>query len=256
MKHTQTFLVTIAAFFLISCSKMTKDESSSDLPLIKEVFSLKTTQVIEGRAFIPNTHSNSSLIFLQTKNVKGNKDLFDVALLLTSERQLNKIVFDSNSDIECNILDNQKVMVLHSKKGKTVHIIGTSDMDEEMKKVKSKLSAVGYEVKMTNSGFGLSLMKGGWNRSLIEASQYKNAFNLLDVADIKNANKVNKIVTNAEDDDDNSQLCVLGSCTSGGAGSTSCSLTEPTNGCTVTCTTGYYACCNSTTVRCYCCKIQ
>lgn len=44
-------------------------------------------------------------------------------------------------------------------------------------------------------------------------------------------------------------------CTSGGAGASECSIDEWTqNGCSVKCRSGYYACCNSSTVRCFCVK--
>jgi hypothetical protein len=45
-------------------------------------------------------------------------------------------------------------------------------------------------------------------------------------------------------------ICGGGDCTSGGDGSTQCSVT----GCSVTCSAGYYACCNSNTVNCKCCQ--
>ena len=44
-------------------------------------------------------------------------------------------------------------------------------------------------------------------------------------------------------------------CTSGGEGASECSIDEWTqNGCSVKCRTGYFACCNSSTVRCICVK--
>lgn len=43
-------------------------------------------------------------------------------------------------------------------------------------------------------------------------------------------------------------------CTSGGEGSTSCSAGA--GGCSVTCSTGWYACCNANTNNCRCCKID
>lgn len=43
-------------------------------------------------------------------------------------------------------------------------------------------------------------------------------------------------------------------CTSGGEGSTSCSLGS--GGCAVGCRTGWYACCNGNTNRCECCKYE
>ena len=41
-----------------------------------------------------------------------------------------------------------------------------------------------------------------------------------------------------------------GSCDNGGLGSTSCSVTVNANSCSVTCTTGYYACCNRSSGCC------
>ncbi|MDX1627474.1 MAG: hypothetical protein R3345_02175 [Fulvivirga sp.] len=45
---------------------------------------------------------------------------------------------------------------------------------------------------------------------------------------------------------------VLSDCTSGGEGSSSCSIDEPFNSCSVTCREGYYACCDSSTTTCTC----
>jgi hypothetical protein len=43
-----------------------------------------------------------------------------------------------------------------------------------------------------------------------------------------------------------------GNCDSGGTGSTSCSISGTSGGCSVTCSDGYYACCGSG--GCYCCE--
>jgi len=43
-----------------------------------------------------------------------------------------------------------------------------------------------------------------------------------------------------------------GSCDSGGTGSTSCSISGTSGGCSVTCSDGYYACCGGG--GCYCCE--
>ncbi len=47
-------------------------------------------------------------------------------------------------------------------------------------------------------------------------------------------------------------------CSSGGAGSTQCSIDGAfeTGGCSITCTAGYYACCKSSSITCNCVKIK
>jgi hypothetical protein len=52
---------------------------------------------------------------------------------------------------------------------------------------------------------------------------------------------------------DPNPICPL-TCTSGGAGSTSCS--SGGGGCSVTCSNGFSACCNGNTNNCGCCKIN
>jgi len=50
--------------------------------------------------------------------------------------------------------------------------------------------------------------------------------------------------------------CETMTCDSGGEGSISCSVTIPFigGGCSVTCQTGYYACCDQGEVTCLCCQ--
>lgn len=41
-----------------------------------------------------------------------------------------------------------------------------------------------------------------------------------------------------------------GGCSAGGPGSTSCSISDPLVSCSITCSTGYYACCTGATCKC------
>jgi hypothetical protein len=67
---------------------------------------------------------------------------------------------------------------------------------------------------------------------------------------LKNVNlsktKVNDLLTNQNVDTRS------GRCSSGGVGSTGCSIDDPISGCSVTCASGYYACCSSGSNICTC----
>ena len=52
----------------------------------------------------------------------------------------------------------------------------------------------------------------------------------------------------------NVEGCHGTTCTSGGEGASSCSAGA--GGCSVTCSTGYYACCSANTNNCRCCKVN
>lgn len=52
----------------------------------------------------------------------------------------------------------------------------------------------------------------------------------------------------------NVQGCNGVECTSGGFGSTSCS--SGSGGCSVSCATGWYACCNANSNNCLCCRVE
>ncbi len=44
----------------------------------------------------------------------------------------------------------------------------------------------------------------------------------------------------------------VNTCSSGGPGATSCSIDDPISGCSVSCASGYYACCSAGSNNCYC----
>jgi len=68
-----------------------------------------------------------------------------------------------------------------------------------------------------------------------------------------NKKQINNLIENAllikKVSPDNDKVC-----TSGGEGATSCSIDDPFSGCSVSCASGYYACCESSNNTCRCVK--
>jgi hypothetical protein len=100
----------------------------------------------------------------------------------------------------------------------------------------------------TTMGFGLALMNGKWNAQKLADTTKKYAYNLLAVTDLS-GRVLTKTAALAADDTPTT------TCNSGGPGANSCSFGEGfpiSRDCTITCNCGYYACCNSSQVMCFC----
>jgi hypothetical protein len=255
MSHSK-LVPTIIGFtiLLVGCSKMSEPNATENK--IADIVGNTGTQHFSGKFFFPETRSNALLLFTKSKDAKNGDGYFDKAFVLVSEKPLALIPAFSGSEMEITILKNKKILLLTNSMDGIVHLLATYDMESEVNRVKIQLQKAGLQVGTVNYGYGISFLNGIWEKEKAMNSRFKQPFTILDDADVKLAKKIQDGRIQLNDADDDGNLCALGSCTSGGAGSTSCSITEPGNGCEVSCTGGYYACCNSSTVRCYCCKIQ
>lgn len=251
----------VYSLFLLALSSCAKNSSSEGDAIhtgsLRELFTLKSGQVISGRAISKVTHTNSNLLLLGNERSLNQQSQLTTALVLNNELPLDPLVIEEGNKLEIGLLLNGKIILVADQSQSVVHVLATRDATGDVQQVLEKLKASNYKIGKINFGYGLSFMRGKWSLSSVKQSGYRNPFNILMASDLTRKQGTGVVANSLIDDDGNSNLCALGSCTSGGAGSTSCSISETTGGeCTVTCSSGYYACCNSPTVRCYCCKIS
>lgn len=162
---------------------------------------------------------------------------------------------NSNEEDEYAVImpNSKKYVILYNKTKYTISIIGVMDGNYASAKASiranGKLDAIGFKEEFY--GYGMSFLIGSWDVGKIKQTQYKYWQNILDYADIDNPGFANRVPQPGKSES-NLVPNAGNSCTSGGTGSSSCSLEGPLNSCSVTCTTGYYACCDDNRMKCYC----
>ncbi len=208
---------------------------------------------ISGKLYLKQSSENTILILCRSNGTSEQN--FDKAFTIFSETIIEKININEMDDYEIQIPESKKYAVIYNLTKNKIHFIGTSDKSNDIIQIKQNLSISKAIDNSDYLGYGFSFMNASWSTQDIKASQYKIPFNTLDYANTQNS-QLRASLPSVEVELA-SVSCAQGTCTSGGAGSSSCSITEaPFNqSCTVTCNSGYYACCVSSTVRCYCCKI-
>lgn len=237
------------------------------LTIFKSCISQKNPQDIEnalgeriftkfsGTAYIKPTSTNSFLILVNTKK---SSDSYDKAIVVFVENKpiINEI--DEESIYHFFIPENKRYIAIFNQSRNRIFLAGLTDQIAQNAILKFKANP-SIKSSLTNRdifGYGLAFLSGVWNIGKVKSSEYKQPYNTLDYANMTNEQAA-LLLPPVEDEETGGVSCAQGTCTSGGAGSSSCSITEAPleQSCTVTCNTGYYACCVSSTVRCYCCKI-
>jgi|SRR5690606_8372471 len=238
------------------------------IPAFHSCLGQKLTQSIEnalgeklyarfsGSTYVKETGENSFLFLVNTNN---SQDCYDKAIVIFSEKSLEKPDFKENETFEFFIPESRRFAVIYNYKEEEIFVAGLDDQSvrqfiQKFKSIENKETALNNNHVL---GYGMSFLSNSlWNISRIKESKYKSPFYSLDYADMINTD-ARESLPPPGDDDGGGVSCAPGVCTSGGAGSSECSITEAPFGqeCSVTCITGYYACCVSSTVRCYCCKI-
>lgn len=207
-----------------------------------------------GTCYAKPTGANSYLLLV---NTTGQGDNFDKALIVFSEGNQVKPMVDEQATYEFFIPENRRYVVIYNQKNNKIFVAGLTDQNAKDRIGRFKGNAA-IKSALTNQdalGHGLSYMSGSWSKAKVKESKYKMPFNTLQYSNNLDPAAASML---PPDDGGGGVSCAQGACTSGGAGSSSCSITEsPLNQtCEVTCNSGYYACCVSSTVRCYCCRIQ
>ncbi|MCB0716618.1 MAG: hypothetical protein KDC06_11475, partial [Chitinophagaceae bacterium] len=182
-----------------------------------------------------------------------HEDLFDKSFIIFSETAIPKLTFNEEDNFEIKIPASKKYAVIYDKTINKIYFVGTSDAVNDINAVKAKTELKPAISNDDYLGYGFSYLNNSWSVDRIKESKYLTPFYTLDYANTQNTQLRLLLPTN---DYGGSGLCDQGNCTSGGNGSSSCSITEAPfhQSCTVTCNAGFYACCNSSSVRCYCCK--
>lgn len=188
--------------------------------------------------------ANNEVLILQSVN---HPDTIDQIVLLSAENNVKLDIAQGNLGYSTLFYYKDKGgIVLHSGSGNQLYFLGLTEAasTEKLGLIKANKTLNG-EVRPPLFGFGLSVMKGKWDKKTLIESKNRYAVNLLTLADHSgNTSPAAKTAAAAD---------APFTCTSGGPNSTSCSITEVLGiSCSVTCSDGYYACCNSSSTRCIC----
>ncbi|RYF89045.1 MAG: hypothetical protein EOO03_06960 [Chitinophagaceae bacterium] len=208
-----------------------------------------------GRCFVKTPSSNSFLLLVNTNN---SSDSYDKAIIVFSEGNQTKPSIDEQGIYEFFIPQHKRYIIVYNQKNDKIFIAGLTDQaaKESIDRFKSNATIKSALTNQDVLGYGLSYMSNTiWNMAKIKESQYKSPFNTLDYANMTNPQAATALPP-PDEENLGDVSCAQGTCTSGGAGSSSCAIAEAPFGqeCSVTCNAGYYACCVSSSVRCYCCK--
>jgi hypothetical protein len=251
MKSIAFVFIAVIFLFFQSCSAQSLSKK------IENAFSEKLFSKFSGKCFLKETTPNSFLLLINSRN---SIDSYDKAFVVVSESNQTKPTIDEQSTYEFFIPLNKRFVIIYNQKTDKIFVAGLSDQaaSDAIERFKSNENIKSALLNQDVLGYGLSYLNNTiWNISKIKESKYKTPYYTLDYANMTNKNAALALAP-PDDDTGGGVSCAQGTCTSGGAGSSSCSITEsPLNQeCSVTCNSGYYACCVSSTVRCYCCKIQ
>lgn len=204
-----------------------------------------------GNIYVKQSNDKSLLLLFKTKG--NSSTTFDKSMIIFSETVIPKLSLNESELYEIKISESRKLAILYNMDRNKIYFIGTIDSHNEIDAFKRNAILANAIDNLDYLGYGFSYLTGSWSESRIKESRYTTPTYSLDYSDNLNSQLRTTLPL---DDDGGGLLCDHGNCASGGNGSSSCSISEPLppQSCTVTCTTGFYACCNSKSVRCYCCK--
>lgn len=251
MKRKTLFILLSGFFIFQSCVAQKLSQS------IENAIGERLYARFSGNVFVKQTSSNSFLLLVNTNK---SADSYDKALIVFSEETQTMPSVDEQATYEFFIPDNKRYIVIYNQRNDRIFIAGLTDQaaKQAIERFKSNAAMKSALMNQDVLGYGLSYLSNTiWNIAKIKESKYKSPFYTLDYANMTNTQAAAALPP-PDEENGGGVSCAQGTCTSGGAGSSSCSITEAPFGqsCTVTCNSGYYACCVSSTVRCYCCKIQ
>jgi hypothetical protein len=242
---------TLLFAFLLFLAAGAADGQSLTTRTVQDRYKETNYDLFEGKVKARQTNPRALVVSFSTSDPSA----YDRAFVLTAEKD---IVFENFSSEKAHafIHVSQRFAVIVDDVTEQVYILGLDEeaTAKELELLKSD-QAIGSHVSGSDFlGFGMSYVTGSWKIESLEKCTYLNPFNYLGSGDL-----TGKAGYNAADElNGGSGLCDKGVCTSGGAGSDNCEITEDYVGihqtCKVTCKAGYYSCCVSKTTRCYCCK--
>jgi hypothetical protein len=238
------FITTIASgVFLLSCNK---DKNFQVLSReLKETVQHVQGEISGGNSLLKVT-ANNELMILQATNPKKPKEI-DKIIIVAFEKNASIPIHDKNLEYtDLVFFSDKRSIALHSKVDNKIYLLGLDESESQhkidlLKSNKNTKNAL----KEPLLGYGISVLTGSWNLDKLMNNKYHSAFNQLDYS--------SNIYSIVPPDDGGSGGSV--NCTSGGPGASECSIGEwPSISCSVTCKSGYYACCDSKTTKCFCVK--
>lgn len=180
---------------------------------------------LNGRISLTTTADNEYFVFYGNEN----ESKFSKAFVVQFDKAIEAVSFNGDSEV---ILLEEGFVVMNSELGIRYFGAANSGSANNVKQIED---IIGSSLK-SYLGFGFSYFRGEWKEDA--------DVNLNSARNILSTNSL--IAERAEITDGKV------SCTSGGAGSASCSIENPLTACSVSCQDGYYACCVSSTTQCFC----
>ncbi|CAD5266835.1 MULTISPECIES: hypothetical protein [unclassified Imperialibacter] len=231
-------IIYLSVFLLFgSCSENFQlDSPDISLPYMHELSRTYDGELFTNVDVEVFSMSNNETLIVVFDN--GSRTHFSKAYVLASEEYRS---FANNPIFSGNLLQLDGVILLQSNSGDFITLSVDSEVSQAvLKDIKQR----GVKESAIRMGYGLSAFKGDW---IIDRTKMSSELTAFDAIRLFSTNSLVEPAPNGK---------VLG-CTSGGEGSTSCSIDEPfgLGGCSVDCSEGYYACCDSSAVTCKCDKI-
>lgn len=164
---------------------------------------------------------------------------FKRAFVIASESDL----IDSDTNFKnATVVEFRGFLYIQAPMTKSVSF---SIQNDFTKSIAEELASYGVRKNSTKYAYGITSARGKWKIDHANWSSELSAHNALEKFSL------------VERASSSANAKMMG-CTSGGEGSTSCSIDEPfgMGGCSVDCSEGYYSCCDSSTVKCTCEKIK
>lgn len=233
------FLLVIVCLTVAVCNK--KADFTTAEQTIETLLAQEEEATFTGHTYVKLSENNEVLIMQYKNDPATIETIFVLAL-----EQKNKMTIQAG-DLglsTAHYYKDKRAVVLHAADN-TLHFIGLNEAasDTKLDRIKASTTLAG-SLQTTVKGFGLSMIKGKWDANTLLNENKKYIFNLIALANKE------KVLTPAQ------RAAVTAdegiSCTSGGPGSVSCSSGTSGVGCSVTCSSGYYACCSSSTNNCFC----
>lgn len=234
------FLLLIICLIVAVCNK--KADFTTAEQTIETLLAQDKEATFTGHTYIKLSENNEVLIMQYKNDPATIETIFVLAL-----EQKNKMTIQAG-DLglsTAHYYKDKKAVVLHAADN-TLYFIGLNEAssDTKLDRIKASPTLAG-SLQTTVKGFGLSMIKGKWDANTLLNENKKYIFNLIALANKEKGMTATQKTAVAADEPIK--------CTSGGPGSLSCStVISGSNGCSVTCSTGYFACCASSTNNCFC----
>lgn len=229
-------------FIIAGCNKQA--EFAATNKTLQSAIQQDIGEELKGNIYVKVTGNNEVLI-LQSGH---HPDTIDQITLLAADKKTKLDI--EEGDLGYSTLfyyKDKRGIVLHTGSENRIYFLGLAEAasSKKVELIKTNRGLNG-EIQASLLGYGLSVLKGKWDTKTLIGADKKYALNLLTLADLRG--KTTPAARQAATMDDPPFTC-----TSGGPNSTSCSITEVMGiACSVTCSEGYYSCCNSNTTRCIC----